>query len=147
MSGRTRNCGPQARDPESAGDGAVSAEPCRCHSCVGAWWVESRDAVHHPAVPRMVPAAESDPRHFTLPRAPGLPFSLQGCPCPLSVRDCIHHGSCPGSRLLLPYAAGETGSLDAGSAGAQVCGLLSPQSTVSLRWPLGVCKTPEAGSS
>lgn len=87
MSGRTRNCGPQARDPESAGDGAVSAEPCRCHSCVGAWWVESRDAVHHPAVPRMVPAAESDPPSGVPGREQGYPsqgagasFLLAGLP-------------------------------------------------------------------
>ena len=38
--------------------GAVSAEPCRCHSCVGVWWVEIGDAVH-PEVPRMVPKQPS----------------------------------------------------------------------------------------
>ena len=49
---------------------AVSAEPCCCRSCVGIWWVETRDAVHHPLVPRMVPVAE---------RGPPPPLPVQEC--------------------------------------------------------------------
>ena len=132
--------------------GAVSAEPCRCHSCVGVWWVEIRDAVH-PEVPRMVPAAESDPPFRSARAGAGLRFlGSQGflspgraahalCLC----RDLIHHRSCPGPGLSPSLCCGETGSLGACGAGAQVCGL-NPKSTVSLHWPLRVCKTPEAGS-
>ena len=107
--------------------GAVSAEPCRCHSCVGVWWVETRDAVHHPAGPRMVPTAESDPAlqecqggsRVTLPRESGLPFSWQGCQCPLSAGISSITGAVPGPPLTLPVLRGDrlTGCVRCGSSG------------------------------
>lgn len=93
----------------------------------GIWWVETRDAVHHPAVPRMVPTAESDPAlqecqggsRVTLPRESGLPFSWQGCRCPLSAGISSITGAVPGPPLTLPVLRGDrlTGCVRCGSSG------------------------------